>query len=77
VSAGPSTAHASGRMMGGMGALIATAGTLVVIAGALVLLARIWPHSSRQTGYRITGHDRADGEPPVPEDDDARWHWKD
>ncbi len=57
-------------------ALMAVA-VLVVMALALVLLARGWPHSSRRTGYRISGRDRPAGEePPVPEDDDARWHWR-
>jgi hypothetical protein len=61
-----------------MAAVLLTLGMFALIAGALVVLARFWPRSSRRTGYRISGRDSAPGEtPPVPEDDDTRWDWRD
>ena len=64
------------RMLAPVEALLAAAAALVVIALALVLLARGWPRSSRRTGYRISGH-ATDDEPPVREEDDTRWRWRD
>ncbi len=70
--AGGSQAHADD-----VEALLTTVAAVVVISLGLLLLARLWPHSSRRTGYRISGQDRAGDEAPsVPEDDDARWRWK-
>ncbi len=65
-----------------MEALVMTLGLLIVIVAALVALARVWPHSSRSTGYRISGQDQTAREPPDPqqpvaEDDDVRWRWRD
>jgi hypothetical protein len=65
-----------------MEALVMTLGLLIVMVAALVALARVWPRSSRRTGYRISGQDRSGPEPPgqeapVPEDDDVRWRWRD
>jgi len=56
---------------------IASIGLLAVMAVGLMVLARFWPRSSRRTGYRITGQDVSPDDPPVPEDDEARWRWKD
>ncbi len=59
-------------------AALTTIALLLVIVLALVLVARYWPHSSRRTGYHISRPDETPGEePPVPEDDDARWRWGD
>jgi hypothetical protein len=67
-----------GAQDGDMQAVLLTLAMLGLMAGALVVLARFWPRSSRLTGYRISRRDAAAGEvPPVPEDDDARWRWKD
>jgi hypothetical protein len=82
-AAGLRGAHASG-----VEALLTTVAALVVMAVALIVLARSWPHSSRRTGYRISGQDSPDGQPPpedgqpgetppVVEDDDVHWHWPD
>ena len=61
-----------------MEAVLLTLAMFGLMTGALVVVARFWPRSSRRTGYRISGQDSARGEtPPVPEDDDARWEWKD
>lgn len=54
-----------------------TVAAIAVMSAALILLARLWPHSSRRTGYRISGADAPEGQPPVPEDDDAHWRWRD
>ena len=61
-----------------MEGVLLTVGMFVVIGLSLLVVARFWPRSSRRTGYRISGQDTATGEaPPVPEDDDAKWDWKD
>lgn len=62
-----------------MEALVMTLGLLIVMVAALVALARFWPHSSRRTGYRVSGQDQSgqESQGPVPEDDDARWRWRD
>ena len=62
-----------------MEALVMTLGLLIVIVAALVALARVWPHSSRLTGYHISHQDGSGQEPkrPVAEDDEARWRWRD
>ena len=60
-----------------MEALLFTLGLVVVMSGALILLARSWPRSSRLTGYRIKAGRPQTELPPVPEDDDAHWRWKD
>jgi len=52
---------------------IAMAGLMVLVLG---LVARSWPRSSRLGGYRASGDASGPGEPPVREDDDARWQWK-
>lgn len=57
-------------------AILMTVGLLAVMLGALVVLARFWPRSSRRTGYHIRGGASEDA-PRVPEDDDARWRWRD
>lgn len=62
---------------GGVEALLLTLALLGLMAAALLLLAKAWPHSSRRTGYRISGGDRSEGAPPVPEDDEAKWRWRD
>lgn len=57
-------------------ALLATAALVVVVLLVLVVLSRVWVRSSRLGGYQVThGRDGRQGEPPVPEDDDARWRW--
>jgi hypothetical protein len=59
-------------------AVLFTVAMFGLMTGALLLVVRFWPRSSRRTGYRISGQDASAGEgPPVPEDDDARWNWKD
>ena len=68
----PGCAHACA-----MEAVLFTVVMLGLMSLALVLLARVWPRSSRLTGYRISRRDASAGEePPVPEEDDARWRWK-
>jgi hypothetical protein len=58
--------------------VLLTVGMFGLMAVALLVVARFWPHSSRRTGYRISGQDATKGEvPPVPEDDDTKWDWKD
>jgi hypothetical protein len=58
--------------------VLLTVGMLGVMGAALLVVARFWPRSSRRTGYRISGQDTTAGEaPPIPEDDDARWNWRD
>jgi hypothetical protein len=60
-----------------MEALLATVAMLGVMGLALAVLARFWVRSSRRTGYRISGQGGPSGEePPIPEDDDARWNWR-
>ena len=61
-----------------MEAVLATVALLSVLVLALVLLSRTWVRSSRLGGYRAThATDEPEQGPQVPEDDDARWHWRD
>ena len=65
-----------------MEAVLATVALLSLLVLALVMLSRTWVRSSRLGGYRAThGTDERTDEPEqgpqVPEDDDARWHWRD
>jgi hypothetical protein len=95
----PTTARPGGRTYeratawtrvhaGAVEALLTTVAALVVMILALIVLARSWPHSSRRTGYRISGQDPVDGPSPLDdappgetqpldEDDDVHWHWPD
>jgi len=61
-----------------MEAVLLTIAMFGLMSAALLVVVRFWPRSSRRTGYRISGQDATPGEtPPVPEDDDAKWHWED
>ncbi len=60
-----------------MGAVLLTVAMLGLTAVALIGLTRVWPRSFRRGGFRITHQDGpASEDPPVPEDDDAKWQWR-
>jgi hypothetical protein len=49
---------------------------VVVIVVALTFLARSWPRSSRDVGFRLWTRRQEDWQDPViREDEDAHWDW--
>jgi hypothetical protein len=61
-----------------MESVVATFALLVLMVLALGALARAWVRSSQSAGYRVEhGADGIEREPQVPEDDEARWSWRD